>query len=98
MIYIYIYIPYWLFPIGYSLWAPVSHMYMYTNIMGRVCICIHVYIYIYIYAFGVLWAPSRRIWPWLNAFVLYMGPAFKQRVAREGRLPESQNGNGLLKK
>ena len=53
-IYIYIYIPYWLFPIGYSLWAPVSHIYMYTNIMGRVCICIHVYIYIHICIRGAL--------------------------------------------
>ena len=51
----------------------------------------------YIYAFGMLWAPSGRIWPWLNAFGLYMGPASQQRLAREGGLPESQNGDGLLK-
>ena len=54
--------------------------------------------YVYIYAFGMHWAPSERTWPWLNAFGLYMGrPAFKQRVAREGRLPEPKNADGLLK-
>ena len=85
-------VSHWLFPAGpcksyiHSYKYNGQSMYMYT----RVC-------NIYTYAFGVLWAPSRRIWPWLNAFVLYMGPAFKQRVARENRLPESQKGDGLLK-
>ena len=72
------------------------HIYIYNG--QDIYIYIHIYIYIYINAFGMHWAPSKRIWPWLNALGLYMGrPAFKQRVAREGRLPDSQIGIGLLK-
>ena len=92
------YIPYWLLPTGYSLRAPVSQIYIHSYKYNGQSMYMYTRIYnMFTYAFGVLWAPSRRIWPWLNAFVLYMGPAFKQRVAREGRLPESQKGNGLLK-